>query len=114
LRQDVADATVRALFVERASNTRLVVSAGIMPPEFEIAQFLIARFPELRGRIRMDDSPPRQFQREDPQLDFLDTYLITTILGIAQLRSSEATLTDTVRQMLDLQQRKAWKSITQS
>jgi hypothetical protein len=62
----------------------------------------------------MDDSRPQQSQREDPPLDFLDTYLITTILGITQLRSSEVTLTDTVRQMLDLQHRKAWKSVTQS
>jgi hypothetical protein len=62
----------------------------------------------------MNRSPPRHPQREDPPLDFLDTYLMTTILGIAQLRTVEATLADTVRQMLDLQQRKAWRSITQN
>jgi hypothetical protein len=38
---------------------------------------------------------------------------MTTILDIQQLRSAETTLTDTVRQILDLQKRKAWKSITQ-
>jgi hypothetical protein len=85
-----------------------------MPSGSEIAQFLVAQFPELRGRIRMDGSPPRQTQCDEPPLDFLDTYLMATVLGITQLRSAEVTLTDTVQQMLDLQQRKAWRSITQT
>jgi len=110
--QDVADATVRAIFIEKASNKRLFISAGVMPTESQMAHLLISRFPELRGRIRMDDSPPRRPQRE-PTPDFLDTYLISAILGIAQLRSAEITITETVRQMLDLQQRKAWRSVTQ-
>jgi hypothetical protein len=80
----------------------------------DIAQFLVARFPELKGHIRMDGSPPRPHQPEDPSLDFLDQYLMTTILDIAELRSAEITLTDTVRQILDLQHRKAWRSIIQS
>jgi hypothetical protein len=84
-----------------------------MPSGLEIAQYLVARFPELNGRIRMDGSPPRPRRTEDPSLDFLDQYLMTTILDIQQLRSAETTLTDTVRQILDLQKRKAWKSITQ-
>jgi hypothetical protein len=85
-----------------------------MPSGSEIAQFLVTRFPELRGRVSIGGSPPRQPQREHPPLDFLESYLLTTILGITQLRSAEITLTDTVRQMLDLQQRKAWRSITQN
>lgn len=112
--RDVADAVVRAIFIERASNKRMVVSAGVMPSGSEIAQFLVAQFPELQGRIRMDGSPPHQTQCDEPPLDFLDTYLMATVLGITQLRSAEVTLTDTVRQMLDLQQRKAWRSITQT
>jgi hypothetical protein len=39
---------------------------------------------------------------------------MTTILGISQLRTADVTLADTVRQMLDLQQRKAWRSVTQN
>jgi hypothetical protein len=85
-----------------------------MPSGSEIAQFLVARFPELQGRITMDRSPPRHPLRERPSLDFLDTYLMTTILGISQLRTADVTLADTVRQMLDLQQRKAWRSVTQN
>jgi hypothetical protein len=85
-----------------------------MPSGSEIAEYLVAKFPELRGRIRTDGVLPRQRQLEDPSLGFLDTYLMTTILGISQLRSADVTLTDTVRQILDLQQRKAWKSIIQS
>lgn len=110
--QDVADAAVRALFIKKASNKRLFISAGVMPTKSQLAQLLISRFPELRGRIRIDDSPPRRPQRE-PTPEFLDTYLISAILGIAQLRSAEITIPETLRQMLDLQQRKAWRSVTQ-
>jgi hypothetical protein len=85
-----------------------------MPLASEIAQYLTAQFPDLQGRVRMDEHPLRQRQGSDPQLDFLDTYLMTTILDITQLRSVEVTLADTVRQMLDLQRRKTWRSITQS
>jgi hypothetical protein len=113
LQKDVADASIRAIFIDRAASKRFVISAGIMPSGLEIAQYLVARFPELNSRIRMDGSPPRPRQTEDPSLDFLDRYLMTTILDIQQLRSAETTLTDTVRQILDLQKRKAWKSITQ-
>jgi hypothetical protein len=62
----------------------------------------------------MEEPPSRRRQSSDPPLDFLDTYLMSTILNITQLRSAEITLDDTVRQMLDLQQRKAWRSVTQS
>jgi hypothetical protein len=93
---------------------RLVVSAGTMPSGPEIAEIIVASFPELRGRVIIDGSPPRHEQCDDPPPDFLDTYLMATVLGITNLRSPEVTLTDTVRQMLDLQQRKAWKSITQN
>jgi nucleoside-diphosphate-sugar epimerase len=111
-RQDVADATIRALFVEKASNKHLFISAGVMPSKLQMAQLLIKRFPELRGCVRIDDSPPQRPQRE-PTPDFLDTYLISAILGLTELRSAEITLTETVRQMVDLQQRKAWRSVTQ-
>jgi hypothetical protein len=85
-----------------------------MPSGAAIAQYLTARFPELESRVSMDEPPSRQRQSSDPPLDFLNTYLMTTILNITQLRSAEITLDDTVRQMLDLQQRKTWRSITQS
>jgi hypothetical protein len=85
-----------------------------MPSRSEIGQYVTAQFPELQGRVKMDESPPRPRQCHDPQLDFLDTYLMTTILDITELRSAEVTLVDTVRQMLDLQRRKAWRSVTQS
>jgi hypothetical protein len=85
-----------------------------MPSGFEIAQYLTARFPELHSRVRMNGSPSRQRRGSDPPPDFLDNYLMATILNITQLRSAEITLDDTVRQMLDLQHRKAWRSVTQS
>jgi hypothetical protein len=85
-----------------------------MPSGAEIAQYLTSRFPELQSRLSMEEPPSRRRRASDPPLDFLDTYLMTTILNITQLRSAEITLDDTVRQMLDLQQRKAWRSVTQS
>ncbi|KAH7410040.1 hypothetical protein DE146DRAFT_334599 [Phaeosphaeria sp. MPI-PUGE-AT-0046c] len=112
--RDVADAAVRALFIERASNMRLVVSAGTMPSVSEIAEIIVAKFPELQSRVGIDGSPHRHEQCNDMPPDFLDTYLMATILGVTNLRSAEVTVTDTVRQMLDLQQRKAWRSITQN
>ncbi|KAF2823079.1 NAD(P)-binding protein [Ophiobolus disseminans] len=112
--RDVATASVRALFVAEASNKRFVVSAGVMPLGSEIAEYLVARYPELRSRIRADGHPQRRSQFDDSALDALDAYLVTTVLGLSQLRTAEATINDTVRQILDLQQRKAWKSIIHS
>ncbi|KAH8712235.1 hypothetical protein GQ44DRAFT_625341 [Phaeosphaeriaceae sp. PMI808] len=112
--RDLATASIRALFIPEASNRRFVISAGIMPSGSHIAEELIAQFPELQGRIRMDVSPPRQRQVDSSSPDYLDSFLMTTVLGIPQLHSAEVTLVDTTRQILDLQQRKAWKRITQS
>ncbi|KAL5120759.1 hypothetical protein ACEQ8H_001239 [Pleosporales sp. CAS-2024a] len=113
--RDVADAAVRSLFISKASNKCLVLSAGVMPSGSEIARLIVASFPELQGRVKLKRCPPRRSHNEDPPppLDFLETYLLSTVLGITKLRSAEATITDTVRQMLDLQRRKAWRSITQ-
>jgi hypothetical protein len=85
-----------------------------MPAGSQIAESLVARFPELRGRIRMEGHSPRQASFDDEPLDIMDAYLVKTVLGVSQLRSAETTIIDTVQQMLDLQRRKTWKSIIQS
>ena len=85
-----------------------------MPQGSEIAEYLMTQFPELRNRIRMNGHSQQPPHFDDPAPDVLDTYLVTTILGLSQLQSVEATINDTVRQILDLQQRKAWKSIIHS
>jgi len=85
-----------------------------MPPGAEISEYLVSRFPELRNRIRMDGYRRQPSQYIEPAYDFLDGYLVSTVLGITELHSAEATITDIVRQILDLQQRKTWKSIIHS
>lgn len=112
--KDIALASIRALFVTEASNRRFLVSAGAMPPGYEISEYLVRRFPELRNRVRMDNHRRQHSQHNDASYDFLDSYLVSTVLGISELRTAEVTISDTVRQILDLQQRKAWKSIIHS
>ena len=79
-----------------------------------IADFLITRFPELGNRVRSDGSPPRRTPSGEDPLEFVDTHLATTILGMAQYRRVEDTLTDVAQQILELHRRKAWKSVIQS
>lgn len=85
-----------------------------MPSGSEIADYLVIRYPELRNRIRVARPSQLPPNLDRTPFDALDTYLITSVLGLPQLRDAEATINDTVRQILDLQQRKAWKSIIQS
>ena len=101
------------MFTANAGNKRFLISAGAMLSGSEIAEFLISCFPELRGRIRTGGSPPRQSNPED-SVDFFNTHMAATILGISECRSAENTLADTARQILDLQHRKEWRSVIQS
>ncbi|OAL51797.1 NAD(P)-binding protein [Pyrenochaeta sp. DS3sAY3a] len=112
--RDLALGAVRAVFNPQAGGKRFFITAGIMPSGSEIAKLLVASFPGLQGRVRMDGSPPVPPLEEDPSLDMTDTYLATTILGFLQYYSAEQTLTDTARQIVDLQQRKDWRRIIQS
>ncbi len=85
-----------------------------MPSSSEIAEVLVSYFPELRNRIRMDGSPPYQPNEDDPSLGFFNTQMAASVLGIPEFRSAETTLVDTVRQILELQHRKEWRSIIHS
>lgn len=85
-----------------------------MPSTSEIAEILVASYPELRGRIRMDGSPPLQYDPENPSLDLMSIHMATVILGMSEYHSAEATIADTARQILDLQRRKEWRRIIQS
>ncbi|KAH7378321.1 hypothetical protein BKA66DRAFT_442980 [Pyrenochaeta sp. MPI-SDFR-AT-0127] len=112
--RDLALAGVRAIFASNAGNKRFLISAGTMPSGSEIAEFLVACFPEMKGRIRTDGSPPRRNHPENLSLDLVNTHMAATILGLSEYRSAEATLVDTAGQILDLQRRKEWKRIIQS
>lgn len=79
-----------------------------------IARLLVAWFPEFRGRVRMNGSPPDRSVAESSSSTLADTRLTASILGLAQYHSAEQTLADTARQILDLQQRKDWRRVTQS
>ncbi|KAF1945602.1 NAD(P)-binding protein [Clathrospora elynae] len=112
--RDLALASLRTIFTPRAGNQRFLVSAGLMPSSSDIAEFLVANFPELRGRVSMNGSPQDSTVPELSSLEPLDTSLAGAILGITRYRSAEETIIDTARQILDLQQRKEWKRIIQS
>ncbi|KAF2640080.1 NAD(P)-binding protein [Massarina eburnea CBS 473.64] len=112
--RDLAFASVESAFAPQAGNKRFVVSAGTMPSGALIADFLIHRFPELRGRVRPEGSPPRRTQRGDAPLDFVDTHLAATVLGLTQYRRVEDTLSDLAQQILELHRRKEWKRVIQS
>ncbi|KAF2731477.1 NAD(P)-binding protein [Polyplosphaeria fusca] len=112
--RDLAFASVRAVFTPEASNRRFSISAGMMPSGSLIADFLISRFPELGNRVRSDGSPPRRPPSGEAPLEVIDTHLAVAILGMAQYRPIEETLTDLARQMLELHQRKEWKRVINS
>lgn len=112
--QDFAFAIIRGLFTPQAAHKRFVVSAGNMLPDSEITNYLAARFPELRSSMRQSKSPPANRPSQEPPPGFLDTYLVGTVLGMSHYLSVEQTLADTAQQIVDLQRRKTWKSITQS
>jgi hypothetical protein len=86
-----------------------------MPGSSAIADFLKTRFPELGNRFQNTyDSPPRRAPSGDPPVDFTDTHLASTILGLTRYRSVDETLTDLTRQMLELHRRKEWRRVIQS
>jgi len=92
-----------------------IISAGRMPGSSVIADFLKTRFPELANRLQSSyGSPPRRAPSGDSPLDFIETHLATTILGLARYRSVDETLTDLTRQMLELHRRKEWRRVIQS
>jgi hypothetical protein len=90
-------------------NTHFFISAGTMLTDCEIAGFLVAHYPRLRGRVGLEGASLRQTQLDDPTLSFLDTYLTTRVLGISQYHSAEETLAATAQQIVDLLDRKSWK-----
>ncbi|KAH7081472.1 hypothetical protein BKA63DRAFT_209813 [Paraphoma chrysanthemicola] len=112
--RDLATSVVRAVFIHEAANQRFVLAAGIMPSGAEIAKHIVNHFPQLRGRIRTSGAEPRRYQATETSLESFNTYLVSSILGIDQLRTAEVTIRDTTQQMLDLQQRKTWKSVIES
>lgn len=112
--QDLAFATVQAVFMPQAGNKRFVISAGTMPSGSTIADFLISRFPDLGSRVRSEGSPPRRPPSGDPPLEFIDTHLAATILGLVRYRLVEETLVDLARQIVELHRRREWKRVIQS
>lgn len=112
--QDLAFASVQAAFIPQAGNRRFVISAGTMPSGAAVADFLISRFPELGSRVRSDGSPPRRAAAGDPPLDFIDTHLASSILGLVRYRMVEDTLKDVAQQILELHRKKEWKTVIQS
>ncbi|KAF2791964.1 hypothetical protein K505DRAFT_247759 [Melanomma pulvis-pyrius CBS 109.77] len=113
--RDLAFATVQAVLVPEAGNRRFIISAGPMPGSSVIADFLKNRFPELGNRLQNSHgSPPRRALSGGPPLEFIDTHLATTILGLTRYRLVEETLTDLTRQMLELHRRKEWRRVIQS
>lgn len=98
----------------QAGNKRFLISAGTMPSSAAIADFLIHRFPELGSRVRSEGSPPRRTTSGDAPLEFVDTHLAASILGLGQYRKVEDTLTDLTQQILELHRRKEWKRVIQS
>lgn len=112
--QDLAYATVQAVFIPQAKNRRFVISAGTMPHGAAIADFLVGRFPELGGRVRSTHSPPRRPPSGDPPVEFVDTRAAASILGLERYRPVEETLTDVAAQLLELHRRKEWKRVIQS
>ncbi|KAF2108736.1 hypothetical protein BDV96DRAFT_504088 [Lophiotrema nucula] len=112
--RDLAVAAVQAAVVPEASNRRFVISAGTMPSGSAVGDFLIGRFPEFGSRIRSNPSPPHRSPSGEIPLDFIDTRLATSILRLGAYRSVEETLTDLAGQILELQRRKDWKTVTQS
>ncbi|KAF2478244.1 NAD(P)-binding protein [Lindgomyces ingoldianus] len=112
--RDLAFANVQAVFMPEARNKRFLISAGAMPAGSVIAEFLRNQFPEFGSRIRPDSSPPRQPISGDPPIDFVDTHLAASILGLVRYRMAEETLTDLARQILELHRRKEWKRVIQS
>ncbi|KAF1963758.1 NAD(P)-binding protein [Byssothecium circinans] len=114
--RDLAFASVESAFVAQAGNKRFVISAGTMPSGSVIADLLIHRFPELASRVRPEGSPPRRTQsrEENSPLDFVDTHLAATVLGLVHYRKVEDTLTDLAQQILELHRRKEWKRVIQS
>ena len=100
------------MYTPHAGNKRLLVSAGIMPSNSRIAECLGAQIQELSSRLVYSKSP-----EDSPScdaLDALDTSATAAVLGMSTYRPIEQTLTDTARQILDLQRRKAWRRIIQS
>jgi hypothetical protein len=85
-----------------------------MPHGSVIADFLVGRFPELGGRVRSNHSPPRRPPSGDSPVEFVDTRLAASILGLTRYRPVEETLSDTAGQLLELHKRKEWKSVIQS
>jgi nucleoside-diphosphate-sugar epimerase len=112
--QDVASASVRAVFIPHAGNRRFVISAGTMPSRSVIADFIISRFPALGSRVRREGSPPRRPPSDDVPVDFINPQLAAQALGLARYRSVEETLTDLAGQILELHRRKEWKRVIQS
>jgi hypothetical protein len=112
--QDLAFATVQAVFTPQAKNRRFVISAGTMPHGSAIADFLVGRFPELGGRVRSNHSPPRRPPSGDAPVEFVDTRLAASILCLVRYRAVEETLTDVAGQLLELHKRKEWKHVIQS
>jgi hypothetical protein len=106
------------MYTPHAGNKRLLVSAGIMPSNSKIAECLGAQIQELSSRLVYSKSPLHGSEPEDSPscdaLDALDTSATAAVLGMSTYRPIEQTLTDTARQILDLQRRKAWRRIIQS
>ena len=114
LLQDLASASVQALFMPQTGNRHFVITAGTMPARSVIGEFLVHRFPELGSRVRFDGSPPRRLPSDDILPGFTDAQLAASALGLPRYRPVEETLTDLMGQILELHRRKEWKRVIQS
>lgn len=85
-----------------------------MPQGSVIAEYLVSRFPELGNRVRATASPPRHPPSGELPLEFVDTHLAATVLGLRWYRPVEETLVDLARQIVELHRRKEWKRVIQS
>jgi hypothetical protein len=85
-----------------------------MPSGSAIAEYIVAHFPRLAGRVQLSGTRQRQQQLNEQSHDSFNTHLVTAVLGVSQLRPPEVTILDTTRQILDLQQRKTWKTVIES